>query len=236
MWRALENAKAKKPLVVSMGDVAASGGYYIACNANKIVAEPSTVTGSIGVFMGKPVVKGLYDWLGVSNEYVMRGKNAGIFRETEKWTDEERAKMQDQANKIYYGDFVPKVAKGRGKTDEEVNTLGQGRVWTGTQGKQNGLVDEFGGLEKAIEIAKDLAKISPENQVKRVTYPEAQPFLNQYFGDGNTLADAKTQEAQAALVKSLPEDARRALRFAELFDRMKRGEAMFILPFELEIK
>jgi protease-4 len=236
MWHALENAKAKKPVVVSMGDVAASGGYYIACNANKIVAEPTTVTGSIGVFMGKPVVKGLYDWLGVSNEYVMRGKNAGIFRETEKWTDTERAKMQDQANKIYYGDFVPKVAKGRGKTEEEVNTLGQGRVWTGTQGKQNGLVDEFGGLEKAIEIAKDLAKISPENQVKRVTYPEAQPFLNQYFGEGNTLADAKTREAQAALVKSLPEDARRALRYAELFDRMKRGEAMFMLPFELEIK
>jgi protease-4 len=237
MWHALENAKAKKPLVVSMGDVAASGGYYIACNAHKIVAEPSTVTGSIGVFMGKPVVKGLYDWLGVSNEYVMRGKNAGIFRETEKWTPEERAKMQDQANKIYYGDFIPKVARGRGKTDEEVNSIGQGRVWTGTQGKQNGLVDEFGGLEKAIEIAKDLAHISAEKQVKRITYPESQPFLNQYFGgDSNTFADAKNHEAQAALVKSLPEDARRALRFAELFDRMKRGEAMFMLPFELEIK
>ncbi len=237
MWHALENAKAKKPLVVSMSDVAASGGYYIACNAHKIVAEPSTVTGSIGVFMGKPVVRGLYDWLGVSNEYVMRGKNAGIFRETEKWTPDERAKMQDQANKIYYGDFVPKVAKGRGKTDEEVNSIGQGRVWTGTQGKQVGLVDEFGGLEKAIEIAKDLAHISAEKQVKRVTFPESQPFLNQYFGgDSNTFADVKNQEAQAALVKSLPEDARRALRFAELFDRMKRGEAMFMLPFELEIK
>jgi protease IV len=238
MWHALENAKAKKPLVVSMGDVAASGGYYIACNANKIVAEPATVTGSIGVFMGKPVVKGLYDWLGVSNEYVMRGKNAGIFRETEKWNPEERAKMQDQANKIYYGDFVPKVAKGRGKTDEEVNSLGQGRVWTGTQGKQNGLVDEFGGLEKAIEVAKDLAHISAEKNVKRINYPESQSFFSQYFGgDGSaSLSDVKTQAAQAALVKSLPEDARRALRFAELFDRMKNGEAMMMLPFELEIK
>ncbi len=145
--------------------------------------------------------------------------------------------MQDQANKIYYGDFVPKVAKGRGKTDEEVNSIGQGRVWTGTQGKQNGLVDEFGGLEKAIEVAKDLAHISAEKQVKRVVYPESQSFLNQYFGgDASTFADAKNHEAQAALVKSLPEDARRALRFAELFDRMKRGEAMMMLPFELEIK
>ena len=100
IWHAIENAKEKKPVVVSMADVAASGGYYIACNANKIVAEPSTITGSIGVFMGKPVVKGLYDWLGVTNEYVMRGKNAGIFRETEKWTPEE-ARKDGPADKQY---------------------------------------------------------------------------------------------------------------------------------------
>src|SRR5438876_7859573 len=109
MWHAIENAKAKKPFVVSMSDVAASGGYYIACNANKIVAEPSTVTGSIGMFLGKPVVKGLYDWLGVTNEYVMRGKNAGLFRETEKWTPEEHAKMEEVAKGVYYDNFVPKV-------------------------------------------------------------------------------------------------------------------------------
>ncbi len=237
MWHALENAKAKKPLVVSMGDVAASGGYYIACNANKIVAEPSTVTGSIGVFMGKPVVRGLYDWLGVSNEYVMRGKNAGIFRETEKWNADERAKMQDQANKIYYGDFVPKVARGRGKTDEEVNSIGQGRVWTGTQGKQNGLVDEFGGLEKAIAIAKDMAKIPAEKEVRRVTYPESESLFSQYFGgEASVFAEVKKQQTQSAIIESLPEDARRALRYAEIFDRMKNGEAMMMLPFELEIK
>ncbi|MGI8640632.1 MAG: signal peptide peptidase SppA [Pyrinomonadaceae bacterium] len=237
IWHALENAKAKKPLVVSMSDVAASGGYYIACNANKIVAEPSTITGSIGVFLGKPVIKGMYDWLGVTNEYVMRGKNAGIFRETEKWTDDERAKMKDQADKIYYGDFVPKVAKGRGKTDEEVNSIGQGRVWTGTQAKQNGLIDEFGGLEKAIEVAKALAGLPADKEVQRVNFPAPQSFFSQYFGgDSSTLADVKQQEAQEALVKSLPEDARRALRYAEMFDRMKHGEAMMILPFELEIK
>ena len=238
MWHALENAKAKKPLVVSMSDVAASGGYYIACNANKIVAEPSTVTGSIGVFLGKPVVKGMYDWLGVTNEYVMRGKNAGIFRETEKWTDTERAKMQDQANKIYFGDFVPKVAKGRGKTDEEVNTLGQGRVWTGTQAKERGLIDEFGGLEKAIEVAKGLASLPADKDVKRIVYPAPRSFFDQYFGsdDDSTFAETKQQEAQAELFKLLPEDARRALRYAEMFDKMKHGEAMMMLPFELEIK
>jgi protease-4 len=158
IWFALENAKAKKPVVVSMGDVAASGGYYIACNAHKIVAEPSTVTGSIGVFTGKPIMNGFYDWVGVTNEYVLRGKNAGLFRETQKWEGDELAKMTEQINSIYYTNFIPKVAKGRGKTDEEVNGLGQGRVWTGAQAKQNGLIDEFGGLEKAIEIAKNFSQ------------------------------------------------------------------------------
>src|SRR5712671_3244191 len=108
IWRAVEAAKAKKSIVVSMGDVAASGGYYIACNANKIVAEPSTITGSIGVVGGKPVIKGFYDWIGVTNEYVMRGKNAGMFRETEKFNDSERAKFQEFLRNTYE-DFITKV-------------------------------------------------------------------------------------------------------------------------------
>lgn len=236
MWYALENAKAKKPVVVSMGDVAASGGYYIACNANKIVAQPSTITGSIGIFMGKPVVKGLYDWLGITNEYVMRGKNSGIFRETEKWTPEERAKMEAQTASIYFDSFIPKVATGRNKTVEEANTLGQGRVWTGTQAKANGLIDEFGGLEKAIEIAKQLANLPADKDVKRVIFPEPRPFFETLLGDDESTEMTSDQKAQKALADSLPADARRALRFAELFDRMKRGEAMLLLPFELEIK
>ena len=235
MWYALENAKAKKPVVVSMSDVAASGGYYIACNANKIVAEPSTITGSIGMFLGKPVVKGLYDWLGVNNEYVMRGKNAGIFRETEKFTPEERAKMTDQANVVYYDNFVPKVAKGRNKTAEEVNTLGQGRVWTGTQAKGNGLIDEFGGLEKAIDVAKELAGLSSDKDVRRVVFPEPRPFFEQYFDNDNTELSAE-DKTQAAILQALPVDIRRAFRYASLFDRMKHGESMMMLPFELEVK
>jgi protease IV len=235
MWYALENAKTKKPVVVSMGDVAASGGYYIACNANKIVAQPSTVTGSIGVFMGKPVVKGLYEWLGITNQYVMRGKNAGIFRETEKWTPEERAKMEEQANSIYFNNFVPKVSQGRNKTVEEVNTLGQGRVWTGTQAKANGLIDEFGGLEKAISIAKELAGLPADKDIRRVIFPEPRPFFETVFGSDNS-ADARTKEAQRAVIEALPKDAQKALRYAELFERMQRGEAMTMMPFELEIK
>lgn len=236
MWNALENAKKKgKPVVVSMSDVAASGGYYISCNADKIVAEPSTITGSIGVFMGKPVVKGLYDWLGISNEFIMRGKNSGIFRETVKWTQEERAKMEEGANNIYFNNFLPKVAAGRKKSHEDVNTIGQGRVWTGTQAKENGLIDEFGGLEKAIEVAKQLAGLPADKDVKRVVFPAPRPFFETIFGDPEDAQTAE-QKAQRALAESLPEDARRVFRYAELFDRMKQGEAMLMLPFELEIK
>ncbi len=235
MWYALENAKAKKPVVVSMGDVAASGGYYIACNASKIVAEPSTVTGSIGVFLGKPVVKGLYDWLGVTNEYVMRGKNAGIFRETEKWTPEERAKMENQANSIYFDNFVPKVAKGRNKDAEYINSIAQGRVWTGTQAKQNGLIDEFGGLEKAIEVAKQLADLPADKDVRRVIFPEPRPFLETFFGN-ETSAEAREEQTRAAIIEALPADVRRSFRYAALFDRMQKGEAMLMMPFELDIK
>jgi protease-4 len=235
IWHAIEMAKAKKPVVVSMGDVAASGGYYTACNANKIVAEPATITGSIGVFMGKPVVKGFYDWLGVTNEYVMRGKNAGIFRETEKWTPEERDKMVQQTNSIYYENFVPKVSKGRGKTDEEVNTLGQGRVWTGTQAKERGLIDEFGGLEKAIAIAKQLAELPADKDVRRVVLPEPRPWLESLFENDDS-QDASTRRAQAALLQSLPADVRRSFRYASLLDHMQKGEAMLLLPYELDIK
>lgn len=236
MWFALENAKAKKPVVVSMGDVAASGGYYISCNANKIVAQPSTITGSIGVFMGKPVVKGLYDWLGVTNEYVMRGKNAGIFRETVKWTPEERAKMEAQTNGIYFDNFIPKVAAGRQMSPEQANTLGQGRVWTGTQAKGNGLVDEFGGLEKAIEIAKQLADLPADKDVKRVVFPAPKPFFETLFDEEESAEMSAEQKAQRTLADSLPEDARRVFRYAALFDQMKRGESMLLMPFELQIK
>jgi|CXWL01.1.fsa_nt_gi protease-4 len=235
MWYALENAKAKKPVVVSMSDVAASGGYYIACNANKIVAEPSTITGSIGIFMLKPVIKGFYNWIGVTNEYTMRGKNAGIFRETEKWTPDERAKMEAQISSVYYDSFVPKVATGRKKTNEEVNTLGQGRVWTGTQAKANGLIDEFGGLEKAIDIAKELAGLAADKDVRRVVFPAPRPFLEEYFGNDNTELSAE-QKAQAAFLESLPADIRRAFRYTAFFENMQRGDAMLIMPFELEIK
>ena len=238
MWYAIENAKAKKPVVVSMADVAASGGYYISTNADKIVAEPTTITGSIGVFSGKPVVKGLYDWLGITNEYTLRGKNAGIFRETEKWTPEERAKMEAQTNNIYFNNFLPKVAQGRKMDQEKANSLGQGRVWTGTQAKENGLIDEFGGIEKAIDIAKQLASLPADKDVRRIVFPAPKPFFQQWFGSDEDaqVTTAKNVEVQKAIAESMPAEMRKAFRYAELMDKMRNGETMFLLPFELEIK
>jgi protease-4 len=237
IWHAIENAKAKKPVVVSMGDVAASGGYYIACNANKIIAEPSTITGSIGIFAGKPVMKGFYDWIGVSNEYVLRGKNAGMFRETEKFSDTERAKFQDIISRAYYDQFVPKVAKGRNKTVEEVDSLGQGRVWMGSQAKERGLVDEFGGLERAIVVAKQLANLPADKDVRRVILPYPRTFIERLFNQESEDEEAKLKlQQQRAVFEALPEDMRRAFQYAAMMDKMKQGDALAVMPYELRIK
>ena len=238
IWRGIESLKAKKPVVVSMGDVAASGGYYIACNANKIVAQPSTITGSIGVVGGKPVVKGFYDWIGVTNEYVLRGTNAGMFRETEKFSDSERAKFQEFL-KSTYDDFTSKVAKGRGKDQPYIDSIGQGRVWTGSQGKGNGLVDEYGGLDKAIEVAKQLANIPADKSIQRIIRPIPPTFWEQLLSDSDddeTTAATPEMKQQASLEAAMPEDVRHAFRFLQLMDRAKRGEATYILPFSLRIR
>jgi protease IV len=236
IWRALEAAKAKKPVVVSMSDVAASGGYYIACNANKIVAEPSTITGSIGVVGGKPVVKGFYDWIGVSNEYVMRGKNAGMFRESEKFSESEQAKFKEFLNSTY-DDFITKVGKGRNKDKEYIDSIGQGRVWTGSQGKEHGLVDEYGGLDKAIEIAKQLANIPADRSIQRIIMPQPPTFLEQLMsaGDDDSESDARAKQ-EAALFSVMPEDVREGLRYGQLLDRASKGEPIYLMPFKLRIK
>jgi protease-4 len=235
IWRAVEMANQKKPVVVSMSDVAASGGYYISASASKIIAQPSTITGSIGVVAGKPVMRGFYDWLGISNEYVLRGKTAGMFRETEKFSDEERAKFEEWIKTTYYGDFVPKVAKGRGKDPEFIDSVGQGRVWTGAQAKERSLVDEFGGLDKAIDVAKQLAKIPAEKGVERVILPYPTTFLEQLLYGSSENANTEVEQRRA-VAAALPEDARRALRFMAMMDRMKNGETMLVMPFDLRIK
>ena len=235
IWHAVEAANQKKPVVVSMSDVAASGGYYISASASKIIAQPSTITGSIGVLAGKPVMRGFYDWLGISNEYVLRGKTAGMFRETEKFSDEERAKFEEWIKTTYYQDFVPKVAKGRQKDPQYIDSVAQGRVWTGGQAKDRGLVDDFGGLDKAIEVAKQLAKIPADKGVERVILPYPTTFLQQLLSGGGENSNTQLEQ-QRAVYAALPEDARRALRYMALMDRMKNGETMLLMPFDLRVK
>ncbi|HWN08506.1 MAG TPA: signal peptide peptidase SppA [Pyrinomonadaceae bacterium] len=237
IWHAVVSAKEKKPVVISMGDVAASGGYYIAAGASRIVAQPSTITGSIGVVAGKPVMRGFYDWLGISNEYVLRGKNSGMFRETEKFSPNERAKFEEWIKTTYYEDFVPKVAKGRNKDAAYIDSIAQGRVWTGSQGKERGLVDEFGGLDRAVEVAKELANIPKDKGVHRVIMPYPRTFLQELMAAGDeTSSQSVQQKQQQAVFAALPEDARRALRYAALLDRMKSGEVMLMMPFELRVR
>ena len=235
IWHAVEAANQKKPVVVSMSDVAASGGYYISAAASKIIAEPSSITGSIGVVAGKPVMRGFYDWLGISNEYVLRGKNAGMFRETEKFSDDERAKFEDWIKTTYYQDFIPKVARGRKKDAESIDAVGQGRVWTGTQAKDRGLVDDFGGLDKAIEVAKDLAKIPKDKGVERVILPYPQTFLQQLLSGTNDSSNTKLEQ-QRAIAAALPEDAKRAFRYMALMDQMRNGEVMLLMPFDIRVR
>jgi protease-4 len=236
IWHAVEAAKKQKPVVVSMSDLAASGGYYISTNANRIVAEPSTITGSIGVFGGKPVMKGFYDWIGVNNQYVLRGKTAGMFRETEPFTREERDKFESMIKSFYHDDFLPKVAQGRNKDVEYIDSIAQGRVWSGAQAKERGLVDEFGGLDRAIEVAKSLANIPASKEVRRVIFPAPRTLLQELFGGGDEEANIFVRHREQAAIEHLPEDVRRTLRYAVLFDRMKRGELMALMPFDIQIR
>src|SRR5215210_2340271 len=215
IWKAVEEAKKKKPVVVSMGDLAASGGYYISMGANKIVAEPLTLTGSIGVYAYKPVLKGFYDWIGVSSEYVMRGKNAGIFRETEPFTKEEREKFESSMRNFYWNQFLPKVADGRKfQNVEAVHEIARGRVWPGAQGKERKLVDEFGGLDRAVEVAKELAQIPADKGVRRVVYPVPRTFFQQLFGGGDNqdAAGIRAEQQRAAFINSMPAEMRPVLR------------------------
>ncbi len=235
IWKAVESAKAKKPVVVSMSDVAASGGYYISMGANKIVAEPLTITGSIGIYAYKPVVKEFYDWVGVTSQYLTRGKNAGLFRETERFTDEERQTFEGLLKRSYYNEFIPKAAQGRGRDAEYIDSVAQGRVWTGLRAKEKGLVDEFGGLDKAVEIAKELAKIPADKGVRRVVYPAPRSFFQQFLGGGEDETSVKAREQQT-LINSAPREMRRALRHAAVFERFRQGEALAIMPFDLKIE
>jgi len=163
-----------------MSDVAASGGYWIATPATKIVADANTITGSIGVLIGKLNLAGLYRLLGVSTDYVATSDNATLFSDQQNFTPEQRAYIEKSLRETY-SQFTQGVAQGRGMKVEAVDKIGKGREWTGAQARQSGLVDELGGLDRALAIAKDLAHIPANAPVHLVRFPEEKGLFEMLF-------------------------------------------------------
>ena len=170
IWRELIQLKSVKPLIVSMGDVAGSGGYYIAVPGDVIVAEPGTITGSIGVIGGKYSLKGLYNKIGLHKEIIKRGKHADFYTDYSDYPAEERIIVQRQIQEIYDA-FIDKVANARNMTREAVDSVGRGRIWTGRQAKEHGLVDELGGLALALSTARKRAGLE-NREVQLVRLPK----------------------------------------------------------------
>jgi len=206
IWREVFLAKKEKPFVVSMSDVAGSGGYWISMAAHKIVAQPQTLTGSIGVLAGKFDLSALYEKLGLTTEKLAYGKEADIFSTFRPFSPEEKKIMKDEILWTY-DQFLTKVAEGRNMTKDEVNAVGRGRVWTGRQAKEIRLVDELGGLTKAIELAKGLAGIAREEEVRLVVWPKKKTFWESLLGrrTPESLLDMRPGLKQAALALRLME-------------------------------
>jgi protease-4 len=177
IWREMNLLSKKKPTVISMSDAAASGGYYMAMTGDPIVAYPGTLTGSIGVVFGKPNLHGLYDKLGVTKDAIQRGNHAGIDSDYQPLTPDERQMLRNGIDESYK-DFVTKVADARRRKFDQIEPLAQGRVWMGDQAKANGLVDEVGGLDTAVDLVKKKANIPAGERVSLVSYPGRRNFLD----------------------------------------------------------
>ena len=176
IWREMNRLSARKPLIVSFSDAAASGGYYIAMANAPIVAYPGTMTGSIGAYYGKLNLRGLYEKIGINKEIITRGRFAAIDSDYRGFAPEERDKLRQELE-VLYRNFVQKVADARQREWDDIHQIAQGRVWMGSQAKGNGLVDEIGGLDRAIEMAKEAAGLEPTDKVTLVTYPTPKKFI-----------------------------------------------------------
>ncbi len=180
LWRAMNELSRKKPVVISMSDDAASGGYYMAMSGDPIVAYPGTITGSIGVVFGKPNLHGLYDKLGISKDSISRGRFARIDSDYEPLDSAGRMKLREGIDSAYE-DFVGKVATSRHKTVDQIKPVAEGRVWLGADAKANGLVDELGGIDQAIEAIKRKAKIPAGSKIGLVLYPARKSIWEMLF-------------------------------------------------------
>ncbi|MEI7502338.1 MAG: signal peptide peptidase SppA [Paludibacter sp.] len=192
IWHALSMLKAKKPLIVSMGDYAASGGYYIACLADKIVAQPNTITGSIGIFGVIPNIKGLNEKLGITYDGVKTNKLSDAITVNRQFTPEERDLMQNYVNRGYEL-FVKRCADGRKMTTDEIKMVAEGRVWTGEDAQRIGLVDKIGGLQDAIKVAVAKAKLKTYNVTE---YPEKETFESKLMKSFGKDVETRFMKAQ----------------------------------------
>ena len=224
IWYAINQLKKEKPVIVSMGDYAASGGYYIACNADTIVAEPTTLTGSIGIFGMMPNAKGLTEKLGVNFDVVKTNPYADFGNLTRPMNDGEKGLMQMYVNKGYEL-FLTRCSDGRGISMEELDKIAQGRVWTGSTAKELGLVDELGGLDKALEIA--IAKAGVDAYTV-MNYPKKEGFLESLMNTN------PGKYIKARMLNGKMNDVYRQFSIIENFDKIDRIQAR--VPFELNIQ
>jgi len=226
IWRELmitRDQKPSRPLIASMSDLAASGGYYISMPAQVIVAQPATLTGSIGVYSGKVALGGTLNKIGVGTGTVKDGANADIYSPFAPFSPEQRARLQDHIQG-FYENFVEKAAESRKATPEQIDRVAQGRVWTGRQARENGLVDALGGLDAAVRIAKERARIPAGEDVELVAYPRRRSFyevLSEQFSGGANLWTAFGGRAEQRAVSALTAPVR-------LF---RRGEPLALMPF-----
>lgn len=224
IWRELMLLRARKPLVVSMSDLAASGGYYIAMPGHVIVAQPGTLTGSIGIFSGKFVVGGTYNKLGINIESVSQGRFAEMYSGLRTFTPEERAKIEEQMQ-AFYDQFVEKVAESRSSTPEKIDAVAQGRVWTGRQARDIGLVDELGGLPRAMAIAQQRAGIARDAAVQTVVYP---PTPSLFEALSSTFGGVRGSLIEALMT---PEERSILGAIRRPVHMLRRGESLALLPW-----
>lgn len=241
IWREVKlTREAKKPIVACMSDVAASGGYYISMATDKIIAQPNTITGSIGVFGGKFNINGLYkDYLGLNTEAISRGKHADMYSEYRNFDAEEMAKM-DEYMDSFYKEFITKVAEGRNMKVEDVDALGQGRVWSGVRGKEKGLVDELGGIAKAIKVAKELAKLPADSNPMLIEMPKHKTLLEGFLGgssdDARVQELVKQAEMQRLIEAQMPQDMRETVRTLSVLKDMENEHIFALMPYQISIR
>jgi protease-4 len=223
IWNAVREAKEKKPVIVSMSDVAGSGGYYVAAGASRIVAQPGTLTGSIGVVLSKPNVRGFLQLLGINSETLSRGRLAEMASLTDSFNAAERERVVDAMNHVY-DLFVQRVAEGRALSPEEVDAVGGGRVWTGEQARERGLVDELGGFLAAIDAAKVAADIPTSEKVRLVFYPRRK-----------ALAERLLQLLEVRLRGTVPAWMREVGGLLKAYE-FPPGSILTLMPLELVVR